>query len=492
MCGIVGIISKKPVAAEIYESLIHLQHRGQDAAGIMTYNQRLHVKKGMGLVRDIFDEHNMARLLGNVGIGHTRYPTAGGFSREEAQPIWTSVPYGIALAHNGNLVNYEEMIEELVRKRRRFINTNSDTEIILHLFADELGKFAPVKDDTDFFEQICAAVKEVFKHCIGAISAVCIIIGRGMVVFRDPHGIRPFTRGERRNSDGSSDHIFTSETTMYYALGYEYKGNVLPGEVIYVSESGEKNSRIVAQAPFSPCIFEYVYFARPDTWMNDVNVYRARLRMGQNLAKQWKEKHPDVLPDVVIPAPSTADTAALSMSHELGTRYSEGLYKNPFIGRTFIMPGQTLRKKSVKFKLVPQELEIRNKRVMIVDDSIVRGTTSREIVKMIREFGAKAVYFVSACPPVRFPCYYGVDIPTRDELIASKKTEEEIRRYMGVDILMYQRIEDLVEAVTRRGEHHIDRPCMACLDGHYITGSLDEQRMTDLENLRKKHREDNG
>ncbi|MEE9167710.1 MAG: amidophosphoribosyltransferase [Candidatus Neomarinimicrobiota bacterium] len=491
MCGVVGIVSQKPVVAELYEGLIHLQHRGQDAAGIMTYDTRFHAKKGVGLVRDIFDETNMLRLQGTIGIGHTRYPTAGGFSMEEAQPFWTSMPYGIAMAHNGNIVNYDDLVRDLDEKYQRYVNSTSDTEVILHLFADALDDATTNGQADSFFEHICQAGKYLFNELTGSYSAIGMIIGKGMVVFRDPHGIRPLVKGERHNPDGTTDYIFASETTMFYALGFENAGNVAPGEIIYVSEDRTMYSRILKTDQFTPCVFEYVYFARPDTMMNDVSVYRSRLRMGQNLANRWKERYPDSIPDIVIPAPSTANTAALSFANELGVRYSEGLYKNPFIGRTFIMPGQEERRRSVRYKLVPQETEIRDKIVLIVDDSIVRGNTSKEIVKMIREFGAKEVYFVAACPPVKSPCFYGVDVPTRAELIASRMSEEEIRENMGADKLLYQEIDDLAEAVTRKGEHDIYLPCMACLDGNYVTGDVDEVKIVTLENKRIRERAQN-
>ena len=390
MCGVVGIIStQKPVAGELYDSLIHLQHRGQDAAGIMTYNQCFHVKKGAGLIRDIFDEKNMARLLGNIGIGHTRYPTVGGFSVEEAQPVMTHVPYGIAMAHNGNLVNYSELVHEVTNQDHRHINSSVDIEVVLHIFAHALDHPSSNMGGLSFFDQICGAVEAVFDRVIGAYSVIGTIMNRGMIVFRDPYGIRPLAKGVRKNSDGTIDHIFASETTMFYALGFEPDGNVAPGEVIFINEDGGVYNRILRKKQFAPCVFEYVYFSRPDSIQNEISVYRARLRMGQNLARRWKEQHPEVIPDIIIPAPSTANTAALSFANELGVRFSEGLYKNPFIGRTFIMPGQQMRKKSVRYKLVPQEFEIRDKDVLIVDDSIVRGNTSKEIVRMVREFGAK-------------------------------------------------------------------------------------------------------
>ena len=488
MCGIVGIQAQSSVASELYDSLIHLQHRGQDAAGIITYDFRMHKEKGLGLVRDIFNENNMNLLTGNVGIGHTRYPTHGGFGHGEIQPFWTEVPYGVALGHNGNLVNYKELAEEITGQEKRYLNTTSDTEVLLHMFATALGQNGSAKSDKAFFEQICGAVKSVFDRTSGSFSVVAAIVGKGLIAFRDPHGIRPLSRGERKSDNGSVDHIFSSETTMFHSLEFEPKGNVEPGEVYYVSESGKVFNKKLVSDEFTPCIFEYVYFSRPDTMMNDVSVYRSRLRMGQNLAKRWIEKHPDVLPDIVIPAPSTANTAALSLAYELGVRYSEGLYKNPFIGRTFIMPGQAERKKSIRHKLVPQEIEIRDKKVMIVDDSIVRGNTSRQIVRIVRGMGAKEVYFVTACPPVKNPCFYGVDMPTRSELIAAQKSVDEIRAYIGVDILLYQEIPDLVEAVTRKGDHNIDRPCMACLDGWYVSGNVDEEKMSEMETMRLNDR----
>ncbi len=489
MCGVVGIISQdSPVAGEIYDSLIHLQHRGQDAAGIMTYNKRFHIKKGTGLIRDIFDENNMSRLLGNVGIGHTRYPTVGGFSIEEAQPVLTNVPYGIAMAHNGNLVNYLELSKEVAEKDRRHINSSVDIEVILHIFAHALNQNGNNNNNSTFFDKICEAVDTIFNKVHGAYSVIGTIMNKGMIVFRDPHGIRPLVKGVRKKNDGSKDHIYASESTMFYPLGFEPDGNVQPGEIIWIEEDGTIHKRTMQNKQFTPCVFEYVYFARPDCIQNDVSVYRSRLRMGQNLANKWKTNYPDIIPDIVIPAPSTANTAALSFSNELGVRYSEGLYKNPFIGRTFIMPGNKERKKSVRYKLVPQEFEIRDKNVLILDDSIVRGNTSREIVRMVKELGAKKVFFISACPPVKFPCYYGVDMPTREELAAANQSINEIQDFMGVDILMYQDIDGLKEAVTRKGDHNIDRPCMACLDGWYVSGDINENTMTALETQRINER----
>lgn len=488
MCGIVGIYSHEPVAAELYDSLIHLQHRGQDAAGILTCKERFYVKHGLGLVREMFSPDDIVHLHGTVGIGHTRYPTAGGYNLADVQPLWIGSPRGIALAHNGNLVNYQELATEITQKKHRHLNSSIDSEVLLHLLADGLDVKKHIEDDEeDFFTEVCCpAIKNIFKKASGSYSAVSVIIGKGLVAFRDPHGIRPLVMGERTNADGSKDYIFASETTMFYALGFEPAGDVHPGEVVFVNRSGKLFRKVVEKKQFTPCIFEYVYFARPDSTLNGVSVYRSRLYMGQNLAKRWKEKYPDILPDVVIPAPFTSNTAALSFAHELGVRYSEGLYKNPFIGRTFIMPDGKERSRSVRYKLTPQKTEIHDKKVLILDDSIVRGTTSREIVKMVREFGAKEIYFASACPPIKHPCFYGIDIPSRKELIAAHDTLEEIREFLKVDKLLYQELEDLVEAVTRRGEHEIERPCMACMDGWYVTGDIEENKLQELERQREQ------
>ena len=488
MCGIAGIYSKKPVAAELYDSLIHLQHRGQDAAGIITYKNRMHKSKGSGLVRDIFTDKKISRLKGNIGIAHNRYPTHGGFGHGEVQPFWTSVPYGIALAHNGNLTNYSELANTITKSESRYLNTNSDTEVLLHLFADLLHNKQHPDDDDEFFINLCRAVKKVFEKAQGAYSVVSLIIGKGLVAFRDPNGIRPLVKGIRTNNGGDKEYIIASENTMFYPLGFEPEGSVLPGELIYINEGGRVFNKRLIKQKFNPCIFEYVYFARPDATLNDVSVYRSRLRMGQNLAEKWKQVFPDKIPDIIIPAPSTANTSALSMANTLGVRYSEGLYKNPFIGRTFIMPGQKARKKSVRYKLTPQKTEIEDKKVMIVDDSIVRGNTSKEIVRMLKDFGATEVYFAVACPPVISPCFYGVDMPTRKELIANKKSVEEIKRHLEVDQLMYQDIDALSEAVMRKGDHHIDQPCMACFDKNYITKEMDVDRINELEEMRIKDR----
>lgn len=480
MCGILGIFSHKPVATELYDGLIHLQHRGTDACGMATFDGRFHRRKDGGLVRDVFKQEHIEGLLGDWGIGHTRYGTAGGRSdTENAQPFISYSPYGMVMAHNGDLTNYKELKKELAEKDRRHCNSDSDLELIMAVFGSKLRE---LDHKEDFFENLCEAASSVFDRCTGGYSVVGMIAGKGMIAFRDPHGIRPFCCGMRTNEDGSRDYIFSSENTMYYPLGFELTGNVQPGELVYIDENGRMHSRVLRNEQFTPDVFEYVYLARPDSMLNNVSVYRSRLRMGQNLAKRWLEKYPGVMPDIVIPVPFSSNTAALAFAHEIGVRYSEGLYKNPFIGRTFIMPGQEKRRKSILRKLSPQEVEIEGKDVLLLDDSIVRGNTSREVVKLVRDAGAKKIYFVSAAPPVINPDFYGIDIATRDQLIAAGKSVEEICDFMGADILLYQEIEDLVEAVTRRGEHNIDRLSMPYFDGWYVTGDITEERIGELEN----------
>lgn len=484
MCGTLGIFSHRPVAQELYDGLIHLQHRGQDACGILTYSNKFHIKRGGGLVRDCFTQEDMDRFKGNMGIAQVRYPTAGSkTSVENAQPLMLFSPYGIAMSHNGDITNYHELREELTNKEHCYFNTTSDLEIILHIFAREMYNRAD--NGKSAFQNIVDSVDTVFTRCRGAYSVCSVIAGVGMVIFRDPHGIRPLVCGMRQNNDGTRDYIFSSENTMYYPLGFKFQGNVQPGEVIFINMKGEMRSRQLRNEMFTPDIFEYVYLARPDAMINNVSVYRSRLRMGQNLAKRWLEKYPHVKPDIVIPVPFSSNTSALSFAHEIGVRYSEGLYKNPFVGRTFMMPNQEKRKKSILQKLSPQEVEIENKKVLLLDDSIVRGNTSRLVVKLIRDAGAKEVYFVTPCPPVKYPDFYGIDIPTRDELIGANYTIEEIRKRLDVDILLYQEIEDLVEAVTRKGEHNIDRPSMPYLDGWYVTGDIDEEKICQLEKDKK-------
>ena len=469
MCGVVGVLSLKKVAVQIHDFLLQLQHRGQDAAGIITANNRFNVKLGTGLVKDVFTIEDMKSLKGNLGIGHVRYPTAGSLSEEEAQPFWIGSPYGIAMAHNGQLTNYQQLADHLKNDKRRHLNTESDSETLIHLLANGLEEQNGMAEkEEDFFVQMCNAVRNVMLNARGSYSVVSAVIGKGLIAFRDPHGIRPLVMGERVEDDGSKSIVIASENAGFYALGYTQVDDVRPGEIVYVSLTGVVYRKQILQKEFRPCMFESVYFARPDAKIDDISVYRARLRMGQNLAVKWKDKFAELPVDLVIPIPFTSNTAALSFANQLGVRYSEGLYKNPFIGRTFIMPDDTIRRRSVRYKLAPQETEIRDKNVILVDDSIVRGTTSREIVKMVRESGAKSVYLVSTCPEIKHPCFYGIDIPTEKELIAYRFSLDELKIELGVDALLYQSQEDLVEALTRRGKYNIKKPCKACLDGDYF------------------------
>jgi amidophosphoribosyltransferase len=487
MCGIVGMFSHQEVSTEIYEALVHLQHRGQDAAGILTYKNsdtnRFYLRKGQGLARNVFSEakYLIEDLPGTQGLGHVRYPTNGSaFDLINAQPFHTNYPYGIAMVHNGNLSNYDELKAWLLKERKVLCNSGSDLECILSLFSIHLGDL----DDTkDLFENICKSIEYVYSKARGGYSVISIIAGKGMVAFRDPHGIRPLVIGKRTNLDGKDEYIFASETNMFYSLGFEAFGDVGNGEVVYIDNEGKLHRKKIRNESFTPDAFEYIYFARPDAIINDVSVYRSRLRMGQNLANKWKKAYPDILPDVVIPVPFSANVAALALASELDVRYTEGLYKNPFIGRTFIMDNQDKRRKSVRQKLSPQKYEINGKRVMVVDDSIVRGTTSLEVVNILKDAGAKEVYFVSACPPLFYPDFYGISIPTQDELIASKMNHEELRKYLGVEKLLFLDIEGLTEAIVRKGKQHIDKLSMPYFDCEYVTGDINVSQFRKIESF---------
>lgn len=483
VCGIAGIFASNNVSTELYETLLSLQHRGQDSAGIITYNGSFHVRKGLGLVREVFEEKHIERLSGSAGIGHVRYTTAGGSSVEEVQPFMVNSPFGIALAFNGNVYNFKELKEEVFKKDLRHINSNSDTEVVLNIFAYELSRYA--RDD--FFTGIKKAIKSVHRRVKGAYSAVALVADKGVIAFRDPHGIRPLVWGRRKNGN-KYDHIFASEDTSFQILGFERYRDLEPGEVVCIDKLGRVKTEVITKKEFKPCIFEYIYFARVDATLDNVSVYRARLRMGQNLAKKIKKVYPDLEIDVVIPAPQSATTAALSCAHELGVRYTEGLYKNPFIGRTFIMPEQKERQNANKYKLSAIKYEIKGKNVLILDDSIVRGNVSRHIVKLTRQNGAKKVYFASASPPLIWPDLYGIDMPTRQELIAYKKTEEEVRKEIGADILIYQDLEDVIEAVTRKGDVKFKRPHCAYFDGKYPTSDIDEKLLKQVEKQRMEER----
>ncbi len=482
MCGIIGIVGRTSVNQAIYDGLTVLQHRGQDAAGIMTCDgDRLHLRKDNGLVRDVFHTRHMLRLKGNMGIGHVRYPTAGCSSSAEAQPFYVNSPYGISLAHNGNLTNADALKVDMFREDLRHINTNSDSEILLNVFAHELQRQGKLRvDENDVFE----AVARLHKRVRGAYAAVALIIGYGVVAFRDPHGIRPLILGRRVTNDGN-DWVVASESVAVDALGFERVRDIEPGEAVFIDIDGNMHARQCAENPiYSPCIFEYVYFARPDTIIDGISVYKARLRMGERLAKKIQREFPDHDIDVVIPIPDTSRTSAVQLSYELGVLYREGFIKNRYIGRTFIMPGQKQRKKSVRQKLNAIGLEFKGKNVLLVDDSIVRGTTSQQIIQMARDAGANKVYFASAAPPVRFPNVYGIDMPTSSELIGYGRDEQEIAEAIGADWLIYQDLDDLVEAVLYKDNKKVRRFDTSVFNGEYVTGDVTPDYLQHLESCR--------
>ena len=478
MCGIIGIVARNPVNQAIYDGLTVLQHRGQDAAGIMTCdNDRLYLRKDNGLVKDVFHTRHMLRLAGNMGIGHVRYPTAGCSSSAEAQPFYVNSPYGISLAHNGNLTNAETLKLDLFREDRRHINTTSDSEVLLNVFAHELEASENLRVEPD---DVFAAIARVHQRCRGGYAAVAMVIGLGIVAFRDPHGIRPLVIGKRSTGQGD-EYMVASESVAIDALGYELLRDVEPGEAVVLGADGSFLARQCADNPScTPCIFEHVYFARPDSIMDNVSVYKARLRMGERLARKIMRLRPDHDIDVVIPIPDTSRTSALQLSYHLGVVYREGFIKNRYIGRTFIMPGQKQRKKSVRQKLNPIDLEFRDKVVLLVDDSIVRGTTSREIIQMAREAGARKVYFASAAPPVRYPNVYGIDMPTAGELIAHGRSEEEVAEAIGADWMVYQDLEDLIHAVSK-GNPRLKAFDCSVFTGEYVTGDIDQTYLDHLD-----------
>jgi len=483
MCGIAGIVTQNAaVNSELFDALTMLQHRGQDAAGIITNDgDRLYLRKENGLVRDVFakDEH-MLMLRGTMGVGHVRYPTAGCSTSAEAQPFYTNTPYGISLSHNGNLTNAEELKQELFLQDRRHLNTESDSEVLLNIFAHELMQRGVLRLAP---EDVFAAVSGVHQRCRGAYACVALITGYGVVGFRDPFGIRPAVYGRRLGPNGV-DYLIASESVALDALGFEIMGDIAPGEAVLITLDGKLHKRQCAANPVhSPCLFEYVYLARPDSVIDNIYVYKARLRMGVKLAEKILRDWPDHDIDVVIPIPDTSRVAGAELAARLGVSYREGFIKNRYIGRTFIMPGQAQRKKSVRQKLNPIDLEFRGKNVLLVDDSIVRGTTSKEIIQMAREAGAVKVYFASASPPVRYPNVYGIDMPTASELVAHGHTVEELERMLGADKLIYQDLGDLIEAV-RAGNPRITRFDTSVFTGEYVTQDITTEYLNQLELFR--------
>ena len=481
MCGIAGIVSHQNVNQELYDALTVLQHRGQDAAGIVTCeNGRLFLRKDNGLARDVFTSTQMLKLKGNMGIAHARYPTAGCASSAEAQPFYVNSPFGLTLAHNGNLTNTEELKKALFVEDQRHINTDSDSEVLLNVFAHELQTLGKLRLTV---EDVFQAVSGVHRRCRGAYAVVVMIAGFGILGFRDPHGIRPVVFGERKTDNGT-EFMIASESVALDVLGFDLVRDIEPGEAIFIEESGQLHTRQCAEkTDHCPCIFEYVYFARPDSIIDNISVHKARLRMGEKLAEKIIRDWPEHDIDVVIPIPDTSRTAALQMAYLLGVKFREGFIKNRYIGRTFIMPGQKMREKSVKQKLNAIGLEFEGKNVLLVDDSVVRGTTSAQIIQMARDAGAKKVYFASAAPPVRFPNVYGIDMPAASELIAHNRSEEEVCKAIGADKMIYQDLADLIEAVGR-GNRHIKHFDTSCFSKIYITGDVNDEYLEQTESLR--------
>lgn len=487
MCGVLGMVAFEPVNQLLYDGLQVLQHRGQDAAGIATaQGSMFHMHKGKGMVRDVFRTRNMRDLLGNAGIAHVRYPTAGNAaSTAEAQPFYVNSPFGIVLAHNGNLTNTAELYDTVYHRDLRHINTGSDSEILLNVLAHELR--AQAKSVQTFgVEPIFAAVEALMQQVRGAYGVVALIAGYGMLAFRDPNGIRPLILGKQSDEQGRTAYMVASESVVFPSLGYETEGDLAPGEAVFVGFDGSFHRRICAQGRLRPCLFEYVYFARPDSVMDGVSVYQARLNMGITLAEKVKrDMNLDDI-DVVMPIPDTSRPSAMQLAQHLGKPYREGLIKNRYIGRTFIMPGQATRKKSVRQKLNPMECEFVGKSVLLVDDSIVRGTTSREIVEMLRAAGAKKVYFASAAPEVRYPNVYGIDMPTRAELIAHGRDAAQIAAEIGADGVVFQDLADL-EGVVRALNPAIDGFDSSCFNGCYVTGDIDETYLQNLSGARPQN-----
>ncbi|WP_337841188.1 amidophosphoribosyltransferase [Rheinheimera sp.] len=483
MCGIVGIVGKYPVNQALYDGLTVLQHRGQDAAGIVTVDDNvLRLRKALGLVKDVFEARHMQRLSGNIGIGHVRYPTAGTASTAEAQPFYSNSPFGIALAHNGNLTNSDELKEDLFRNARRHVNTNSDSEALLNAFAYELEKHADMHVSPD---HIFKAVANLHRKIRGGYAVVALVIGHGLVAFRDPNGIRPLVMGKRETPLGT-EYMVASESVALDADGFTVMRDVAPGEAVYITEGGDLFTQQCAENPsYAPCIFEYVYFARPDSTIDNVSVYASRVAMGKKLGQKIKKEWAHLDIDVVIPIPETSNDAALQIAHELGLPYRQGYVKNRYIGRTFIMPGQTERKKSVKRKLNAIWQEFEGKNVLLVDDSIVRGTTSQQIIDMAREAGAKKVYFASAAPEIRFPNVYGIDMPSANELIAHGHDVDSICKIIGADGLIFQSLEDLVDAV-RSENPELKRFETSVFDGVYVTNDIDQAYLNRLDAQRNE------
>lgn len=486
MCGVFGILEQdKDVVLDIYEALTMLQHRGQDAAGIVTLNDDhfFYRKKGSGLVKDVFTQSDMQTLRGSSGLGHVRYPTSGSLSAMNSQPFYVNSPFGMQMVHNGNITNTKELQEKIQTKYKRHLSTDSDTEVLLNIFASALYK--DLKDHEsnhqDNIENVFNAVEKTMSTVEGAYSAITLIDGVGLLAFRDPNGIRPLAFGKKRGAEDA--YAFASEDIAFAPIGFEAVRDVAPGEAVLVDFTGKVHTRQCVEGELTPCIFEFIYLARPDSMIDGISVYKTQLRFGDALAEQIKSSGIEI--DAVMPVPDSSRPVALEIANRLGVNYREGLVKNRYVGRTFIMPDQSTRDNSVRRKLNAIPLEFHGKNVLLVDDSIVRGTTSKRIVKMCKEAGAKNVYFVSAAPPVRYANVYGVDIPTRKELIAHDRSIEEVQKELGCDALFYQTIEDTLDA-ARAGNPEIKNFEASCFTGEYITGDITEEYLKDLEANRSR------
>jgi amidophosphoribosyltransferase len=478
MCGVIGISAHKDAFKDLYQGILAIQHRGQDAAGIITYDGKFHTKKGNGLVHDIFDERNAQRLTGPIGIGHTRYPTIGGGRGDDAQPFFVNSPFGIIMAHNGNVVNYRDLKETLFQQYRRILNSDNDVEAILNVFAQELAELDTLSLQP---EHVYSAVRGVFGKVKGSYSVVAYIAEQGMVAFRDPFGIKPLVYGRRRDGLVPS-YAVASESVSLNIMNFTDIKDIKPGQVLFIDKNRRLHTRRLVQRPHSPCLFEWVYFARPDSFIDNVNVYNCRIRLGRLLAEEIR-KH-DLKIDVVVPVPDSARDAAIEIARILNLKYREALVKNRYIGRTFIMPSEKSRRDSVRHKLNPIASEFKGKNILLVDDSIVRGNTSRAIIAMVRECGAKRVFFGSYSPPLRFPCVYGIDMQTNQEFIAANATTEEVAKKIGADKVIYQSLESLKKAV-HMGNGELSAFCGACFDGKYPTGDITSGILDAIEDERK-------